>query len=53
MFGALALGIGLGIVFVNNQAAGAGGTPPSSLHYIQQDGSDFVQQNGTSLFLEN
>lgn len=52
MFSGLAIGIGIAIIFLNNQ--GATGSSPSILdHYIQQNGLDFVQQDGTSLFLEN
>lgn len=53
MFAGIAIGIGIAIVFLNNQGAGTSPTPPGGFNYVQQNGLNFVQQNGSSVFLEN
>ncbi len=52
MFGTLAIGIGIGIPFSGNQDI-SGGIPPTINNFIQQSGLNFVQQDGTSVFLTN
>lgn len=47
MFGGIAIGIGIAIIFLSNQGAGTDLTPPTDEFFIQQDGAYFTQQDGS------
>ena len=49
MFGATAIGIGIGVIFLNNQRIS--GSVPAANNLILEDSSDYLQEDGMSVFL--
>lgn len=51
MFGALIIGIGIGVVYLTNQGV-TGETPPPAHSFLQQEnGSYLLQENGSKIII--
>lgn len=51
MFGSLVIGIGIAIIFLDNQALLAGGAGPINGPYLLADGTDYLLADGTPMLL--
>lgn len=51
MFASIAIGIGIGVIFLNNQPLLSGGNTPINGPYLLADGTDYLLCDGTPILL--